>query len=147
MSEQNKIVVRRALEEGYNQGNLDVVDELVSSNFVAHVGSEEIHGPAGMKQFVASLRAAFPDLQLSIEDQVAEGDRVVTRWTAHGTHTGPFRGIPPTGKPGTMTGIDIDRNVDGRPIECWTNTDDLGLLQQLGVVPAPGESDTHAAVR
>ena len=137
MSEQNKTVVRRAIEEVYNQGNLDIVDELVSGDFVAHAASEDIHGPAGMKQFVASLREAFPDLHLTIDDQVAEGDRVVTRWTARGTHAGTFQGIPPTGKRGTMTGIDIDRVVGGKAIECWTNADYLGLLQQLGVVPAP----------
>ena len=144
MSERNKIVVRRAIEEVYNQGNLDVVDDLVSSDFVAHASLEDIHGSAGMKQFVASLREAFPDLHLTIDDQVAEGDRVVTRWTAHGTHTGTFQGIPPTGKQGTMSGIDIDRVVDGKAIECWTNADYLGLMQQLGMVPVPGESNAPA---
>jgi steroid delta-isomerase-like uncharacterized protein len=140
MSEQNKMIVRRAIEEVYNQGNLDVIDELVSSDFVAHASSEDIHGATGMKQFVASLRQAFPDLLMTIQDQVAEGDKVVTRWTARGTHTGAFHGIPPTGKEGSMTGIDIDRVVAGKTVECWTSTDDLGLLQQLGVVPATGHT-------
>ena len=139
MSEQNKIIVRRAIEEVYNEGKLDVVDELVSGDFVAHVSSspEDIHGPTGMKQFVASLREGFPDLHITIEDQIAEGDKVVTRWTVRGTHTGPFQGIPATGKQATMSGIEIDRVVDGKAIECWTSADDLGLLQQLGVVPTP----------
>jgi steroid delta-isomerase-like uncharacterized protein len=145
MSEQNKTIVRRAIEEGYNQGNLDIVDELVSSDFVAHAASEDIYGPAGMKQYVASLREAFPDLYLTIDDQVAEGDRVVTRWTARGTHTGTFQGIPPTGKQGTMTGIDIDRVVGGKAIECWTNADYLGLLQQLSAIPAPNRPEAGAA--
>ena len=137
MSERNTNVIRRAFEEVYNQGNLELVGELVSSDFVAHMPSGDVHGPAGMKQFAAALREAFPDLEVTINDQIEEGDKVVTRWTARGTHTGTFQGIPPTGRRGAMTGIDIDRVVDGRAIECWTNTDDLGLLQQLGVVPAP----------
>lgn len=146
MSEQNKTIVRRAFEEVYNRGNLDIVDELVSSDFVVHASSEDIHGPTGLKLYVTALRQAFPDLHLTIDDQVAEGDRVVTRWTARGTHTGTFQGTPPTGKHGTMTGIDIDRVIDGRAVECWTNTDELGLLQQLGVVPTPGGSEAGAPI-
>ena len=144
MSEQNKHVVRRAIEEVYNQGNLDVVEELVSRDFVAHVASENMYGPAGMMQFVASLREAFPDLRMTIDDQIAEGDRVVTRWTARGTHTGSFQGIPPTGKQGTITGIDIDRFAGGKAVECWTNADYLGLMQQLGAVPASTRQDAPA---
>ena len=139
MSEQNKMVVRRAIDEIYNQGKLDVVDELVSGDFVVHASSEDIHGPEALKQYVASLREAFPDLRLTIDDQIAEDDRVVTRWIARGTHLGTFQGIPPTGKQGSMTGTDIDRFVDGKAVECWTNTDELGLLQQLGVIPRPDQ--------
>jgi steroid delta-isomerase-like uncharacterized protein len=142
MSEQNRMLVRRAVEEVYNQGNLAVVDELVAGDLVIHLPSEEVHGPAGAKQHVAALRAAFPDLRITIEDQISEGDKVVTRWTARGTHIGPFQGVPPTGKQGSMTGIDIDRIADGRVVECWVNSDDLGLLQQLGVVPTPGQDGT-----
>ncbi len=137
MSQENKALIRRAIEEVYNQGNLATIDELVASDFVMHAPSGDIPGPAGAKQFVTMLREAFPDLHLTIEDQVADGDRVVTRWTSEGTHLGEFQGIPPTGKHGTMTGIDIDRVVDGKVVECWVNEDDLGLLQQLGVIPAP----------
>lgn len=137
MSEHNKMVVRRAIDEVYNQGKLDVVDDLVSKDFVVHFSSEALHGPDAMKQYVASLREAFPDLHLTIDDQIAEADKVVTRWTASGTHLGTFQGIPPTGKKGVMTGTDTDRFVDGKAVECWTNTDDLGLLQQLGVIPRP----------
>jgi steroid delta-isomerase-like uncharacterized protein len=139
MSEQNRLLVRRGIEEVYNRGNLAVVDELVAHDFVIHLPSEEIRGPEGAKRYVAALRAAFPDLQITIEDQLADGDKVATRWTARGTHTGAFQGIPPTGKRGSMTGIDIDRIADGRVVECWMNSDDLGLLQQLGVVPPPGQ--------
>jgi len=137
MSEANKMLVRRAFEDIYNRGNLTAVDEYVASDFVIHAPSEDIHGPTGARRYIAMLREAFPDFHITIEDQIADGDRVVTRWTAEGTHLGEFQGIPPTGKHGTFTGIDIDRVVDGKVVECWTNTDDLGLMQQLGVIPAP----------
>ena len=104
MSEQNKTLVRRVVEEVYNQGNLAVADELAASDLVVHQTSQEIRGREGAKQYVAALRAAFPDLHMTIEDQIAEGDRVVTRWTARGTHTGEFHGIPPTGKTGSRGG-------------------------------------------
>ncbi len=137
MSQDNKTLVRRVVEDVYNQGNLAAIDDYVAADFVIHAPSEDIHGPAGARQFVAGLRKAFPDFHITIEDQIADGDRVVTRWTAEGTHLGEFQGIPPTGKHGTMTGIDIDRVVDGKVVECWVNEDDLGLLQQLGVIPVP----------
>lgn len=136
MSQENKALVRRTIEDIYNQGNLAAVDQYVARDFVIHAPSGDIHGPTGAKHFVTMLREAFPDFHLTIEDQVADGDKVVTRWTAEGTHLGEFQGIPPTGKHGTMTGIDIDRVVEGKIVECWTNTDDLGLMQQLGVIPA-----------
>jgi steroid delta-isomerase-like uncharacterized protein len=96
---------------------------------------EEIHGPEGVKHFYTQLRNAFPDIHFRIKDQIAEGDKVVTHWTASGTHKGQFKGIQPTGKKFTVTAIDIDRIVDGKVKECWTNMDELGLLQQLGVIP------------
>lgn len=142
MSERNKAIVRRAIEEVYNAGDLAAVDELVSDDFVAHSPAQEVHGPQEMKQYVRALREAFPDLRLTINDQVAEGHKVVTRWTAEGTHTGTFQGIPPTGRHGTMSGIDIDYVIDGKTVECWTLGDNLSLLQQLGVIPAAGESGT-----
>lgn len=138
MSEQNRRLVRRTFDEVYNQGNLALVDELVAHDFVIHSPSAEIHGPANTKQYVAMLRRAFPDLHFTIEDQLIDGDKVVTRWTARGTHRGEFQGIPPTGKQVSMKGTDIDRIANGKVVECWTNGDDLGVLQQLGVIPAPG---------
>ncbi len=142
MSEQNKILTRRALEEVWNRGNFAVVDELVASDFVVHASTpaNETHGPEGVKHFYAMLRQAFPDLHFTIEDQIADGDRVVTRWTARGTHTGEFQGIPPTGKQVRLTGIDIDRIANGKFVECWTNVDELGMMQQLGVLPAPAQA-------
>ncbi len=139
MSEQNKMLVRRTLEEVYSQGHLAVVDELVASDFVIHTPSEEIRGPEGTKQFVAALRTAFPDIHFTVEDQIAEGDMVVTRWTARGTHTGEFQGLPPTGKQVRLAGTDIDRIADGKAVECWANVDELGLMRQLGVLPTPGQ--------
>lgn len=142
MSEQNKMLVRRAIEEVWNQGNFDLVDELIASDLVIHLPApgQEVRGPEGVKQFYGMLRAAFPDIHFTINDQIAEGDRVVTRWTAQGTHTGEYRGIPPTGRQFKVTGIDIDRVAGSKVVECWPIEDDLGLLQQLGLVPTPEQA-------
>jgi steroid delta-isomerase-like uncharacterized protein len=138
MSEINKELNRRAIEEIWNRGNYDVVDELVAGDYIGHSAkaAQDTHGPEGVKQFYTALRAAFPTIHFMIEDQIAEGDKVVTRWTARATHTGEFQGIPPTGKVGTITGITIDRIAAGKLVEGWTELDGLGLLQQLGVIPA-----------
>jgi len=138
LAEQNKTLVRRAIEEIWNQGNYDKVEEFVAPDFVIHSSTpdKEIHGPEGTAQFFIQLREAFPDIHFTIEDQIAEEDRVVTHWTAQGTHKGEFNGIPPTGKQVKVTAIDIDRVVNGKVVECWTNMDELGLLQQLGAIPA-----------
>jgi steroid delta-isomerase-like uncharacterized protein len=143
MSEQNKILERRLIEEVWNRGNFAVVAELVASDYIGHSSTpaDETHGREGYKQFHATLRKAFPDIHFTIEDQIVEGDKVVTRWTARGTHQGEFQGIPPTGKHGAITGISIDRIANDKVVECWTSTDDLGLLQQLGVVPAPSHTE------
>jgi len=114
MSERNKAQVRRVIEEIYNRGDLAVVDELAASDLVIHASSQEIRGRDGAKQYVAALRAGFPDLHLTVEGQVAEGDMVVTRWTARGTHTGAFQGISATGKAVRVAGTDIDRIIDGK---------------------------------
>ena len=137
LAEQNKTLVRRAVEEIWNQGNYDKVEEFVSHDFVVHAATpdKEVHGPEGATQFFIQLRKAFPDIHFTIEDQIAEEDRVVTHWTAHGTHKGEFNGIPPTGKQVRVSAIDIDRVVNGKVVECWTNMDELGLLQQLGAIP------------
>lgn len=138
MSEQNKILERRLVEEVWNQGNFAVIDELVARDYLGHSSTptNETHGREGYRQFYAGLRQAFPDILFTVEDQVAEGDRVVTRWTARGTHVGEFQGIPPTGRHGTITGITIERIANGKVVECWTNADDLGMMRLLGVLPA-----------
>lgn len=134
MSEQNKKMALRLFEEMWNQANFAVVDELVPSSYDGH-SSAEIHGPDGAKAFIVRLREAFPDFQLTIIDQVAEGEKVAMRWTAHGTHKGEFQGIPATNRQVSVGGITILRILDGKIIEGWTNEDMLGFLRQLGVVP------------
>ena len=137
-AEDNKAIARRSFDEIWNKGNLAVVDEVTAANYVAHdPTSPDLKGPEGLKQFVNLYRAAFPDIRLTVEDQIAEGDQVVSRWTARGTHKGELQGIPPTGKQGTVTGITITRYAGGKAVEAWTNWDTLGLMQQLGVVPMP----------
>jgi steroid delta-isomerase-like uncharacterized protein len=137
MREENKAIARRFLDELWNQSNFGLVDQLLASDYDGH-SSTVIRGPEGAMAFVPRLRNAFPDFQFSILGQIAEGDEVATRWTIRGTHTGEFQGVPPSGKPIEMTGITIFRIANGKLIEGWTNEDLLGLLQQLGAVPAPG---------
>jgi predicted ester cyclase len=134
MSEQNKMQIRRVIAEAYNRGDLGVVDEVASSELVIHASSEEIRGPEGAKQYIVALRAGFPDLRLTIEDQIAEGDMVVTRWTARGTHRGTFQKVPATGRKIWLSGTDIDRIVGGKVVECWAHVDELQLMRQLGVI-------------
>jgi steroid delta-isomerase-like uncharacterized protein len=138
MSQQNTMLVRRAIDEVWNRGNYDTLDDFVAADIVIHAATPgaEIHGPEGIRQFYGMLRTAFPDLHFTIEDQVAAGDRVVTRWRATGTHDGEFQGIPATGKTVRITGIDIDRLAGGKVVECWPQVDELGLMQQLGALPA-----------
>lgn len=138
MSAVNKALARRLVEEAFNEGRLDVTEELVASDFVGHDPSlpEEVRGPAGVKEVIAGYRAAFPDIQITIEDQIADGDLVVTRWRATGTHQGELMGMPATGKQATVTGITIDRIADDQIVESWDNWDTLGLMQQLGAIPA-----------
>lgn len=139
MSEQNKALARRGLEEVWNQGKLSTIDELVGSNATYHdpnVPGGKFTGPDGLRQFVEIYRAAFPDVRISVNDQIADGDKVVTRWTATGTQTGQLMGIAPTNKHATVTGVDIARYQDGKVVEAWASYDMFGLLQQLGVVPA-----------
>jgi steroid delta-isomerase-like uncharacterized protein len=119
MSEENKALPRRLLEEVWNKGNLNIIDELAAPDFVDHepASPEEAHGPEGVRQFVEMYRSAFPDVQLTVDDQVAEGDMVVTRWTARDTHQGELMGIPPSGNRVEVTGISIDRFEGGKMVE------------------------------
>jgi steroid delta-isomerase-like uncharacterized protein len=138
MAQRNKDVSRRLIEEVFNQGKLELLDELAAQDSVGHDAAmpEPTTGPEGMKRLIGNYRTAFPDIRFTIEDQVAEGDRVATRWTARGTHEGDLWGISPTGRQSTVTGITIDRIEGGKIAEAWTNWDALGLMQQLGVIRA-----------
>jgi steroid delta-isomerase-like uncharacterized protein len=138
-TEDNKALACRAYEV-LNQRNLALADELCAPDIVDHNASMTIQGIDAYKQFLSMYLTASPDLHFTIEDQVAEGDKVATRYTAGGTHLGPFMGIPPTGKHVTATGMSIIRVANGKIVEEWANGDDLGLLQQLGVIPAPGQT-------
>lgn len=137
MSEQNKAIVRRSFEELFTKGDLRVADEVFAPDYVGHDPAlpQEMHGPEEFKQFVRMYRTAFPDLELTVEDQIAEGDKVVTRFTARGTHRGDLMGIPPTGRKIVVTGISIDRMENGKSVESWTNYDVMSMMQQLGIVP------------
>lgn len=145
MSEELKAKSRRFFEEIWNQGNFDELDELVSPDLVSHTNAspEPIRGPEGIKAFIGGFRAAFPDIRMTVEDQVAEGDTVVNRWTATGTHRGELMGISHTGKQVTVSGITIARYAGGRAVQSWAVADMLGLLQQIGAVPAVG-AETRA---
>jgi steroid delta-isomerase-like uncharacterized protein len=141
MSEENKALVRRYFEEVWDKGNLDLIDELLTTNFVRHgpSGTEgEVRGLEGFKGLVTMYRTAFPDLQVPIEDLIAEGDRVVTRWTTRGTNQGELMGNAPTGNQASVTGIIIDRLSGGKIEEEWVDYDTLHLMQQIGAVPQPG---------
>ena len=139
MSEENKEKARRFLEEAFNEGNLGVVDELFASDYVLHdpANPEEISGPEGRKQFVQMYRSAFPDTHITVEYQIAEGDEVVTRWTGRGTHQGELFGVAPSGNQVEISGITISRFEGGKFVKDWTNSDTLGLMQQIGAVPSP----------
>jgi len=140
--EENKALARRFIEEGFSTGNLALADEIIAPNFVNYdPGTPPLpSGPEGYKQLVTAYRTGYPDLQLSVEDLIAEGDKVGVRWTARGTHTGQLGDIPPTGKQATITGISVLTIAGGKVAAQNTNWDTLGMLQQLGVVPAPGQT-------
>ncbi|HXF61334.1 MAG TPA: ester cyclase [Caldilineaceae bacterium] len=139
-STENKALVRRFLEEVANQGNLAVIDELYAPSYRnhRHLPPGVAADRAGWKQLMAIYRAGFPDLHFTIEDEIAEGDKVVIRWAVTGTQRGAFMGMAPTGKPIAVGGIWISRISDGQISEEWGVSDQLGMLQQLGVVPASG---------
>jgi predicted ester cyclase len=141
MSEANKAIIRRVIDELLNgQGNLDVADELFAPEYVGHnpASPQDTRGPEGVKGFASMFRSAFPDVHFSVEDQVAEGDKVVTRWRGSGTHRGDLFGIAPTGKGASFVGIPINRIEGGKVAEEWQIFDALGMMQQLGAIPSPG---------
>jgi steroid delta-isomerase-like uncharacterized protein len=139
MSDENKAIVRREVEDLFGQGNLDAADEIYAPDYVGHTPDvpEDIRGVEAARQYAASFRNAFPDLQATVVDQLADGDKVATRFTGRGTHEGDLEGIAPTGNRMEITGIVISRIEGGKIVEDWTNYDGLGMMQQLGVIPEP----------
>jgi len=140
--EENKATSRRFYEELFNWGNLDAAEEMVTPGFVLHDPNipEEPRGPDGLKRFVAMYREAFPDIGFTIEDQVAEGENVATRWVARGTHRGEFMGIVPTGNRVTMRAFTLHRFSEGKIVEDWAHYNALDIVRQLGVAPDGGRS-------
>jgi steroid delta-isomerase-like uncharacterized protein len=143
-TEANKALVRRMIEEGWNKHNLALLDELYADCVYYNPTTGEIRGEA-LKQFAASLLAAFPDIRFTIEDLVAEGDKVVTRWSCTGTLQGEFMGLAPTGKQLTPSALDIFRIVEGKVVEERVEFDTLRFFQQLGAVPPLGKAEDKAA--
>lgn len=142
-SEQNKALSRKLYVDIFSQGNTALIEQIFTDDYVNHDPSSPPggwpHGPQGFHAVSGTYRGAFPDLQFTIEAQVAEDDRVVTRWSARGTNNGSLAGMPPTGRSVVVSGISIERIAGGKVAESWVNFDQMGMLQQLGVIPTPGQ--------
>ncbi len=137
----NKAIAARFYEV-YNKGNMELIDELFSTDFVGrdpNDPSQERRGPEGVKRVVEAFRSAFPDLEGTLEDQTAEGDKVVNRYTGRSTHQDEFLGVAPTGKEVELSGVTIFRLSGGKIVEGWDFYGGLGLLRQLGAMPTSGE--------
>ncbi len=136
----NKEIVRKYPREVISEGNLDLIDEIIADDYVEYNSGipEPLHGPDDVKEYVTRLRAAVPDIDCGVEDLIAEGEKVVRRDRATGTHQGGFMGIEATGE-AVVEGIHIHRLEDGQIVETWAQNNILGLLQQLGAFERPGE--------
>ncbi len=147
MSEENKALTRRWFEDLFNTGDLAVADELTAQDSVNHDPTlgDLPRGPEGDKQVVNLYRGGFPDANITVEEQIAEGDKVVTRWTARGTHQGELMGVAPSGNRAEVSGMTINRVSGGKIAETWTNFDALGLMQQIGAIPEPGQEEEATA--
>jgi steroid delta-isomerase-like uncharacterized protein len=139
MSEENKALARSSWEQIVNEQNPEAIDEFYAPDFVWHEPDEDIQGSEQAKQFVSMYFAAFPDINVTVEDVIGEGDRAVTRWTIRGTHQGELMGITPTNKQIQLEGITIHRIEEGKIVEEWERYDNLGMMQQLGVMEQPSE--------
>lgn len=137
MTEKNKELARTLIEEVWGKGNLDLTAGLLTDDFVGHVSGEPapLRGPEAVRSWVAQWRAAFPDVRVTVEDEIAEGDKVVSRITATGTHQHELMGMPATGRSVTVAAIAIERFSGGKLAEVWTMFDLAGLLRQIGVLP------------
>jgi steroid delta-isomerase-like uncharacterized protein len=135
MDEDHRLAVERFITEAVNAGNIHILHELIAPDHVSHLPTGDHYGPEGVRIDIAGFRAAFPDLTLTIHDLFDASDTVVYRFTARGTHQGPFLGVPATGKRVRVDGIGIDRFRDGKMVERWVQYDSVGLLQQIGAFP------------
>jgi steroid delta-isomerase-like uncharacterized protein len=134
---------RRLLEQSFNEGNFELIDELVAPDAINHDPATPLElrnarGPEVLKRMASMYRTAFPDLQITVDDVIAADDKVVLRWHSEGTHRGELAGLAPTGARGSVTGISIDRWKDGKLVEAWAEWDNLGLARQLGAAPPEG---------
>jgi steroid delta-isomerase-like uncharacterized protein len=147
MSAENKTLVRRWFKEIWSKGNLAVADQIVAPNYANHdpAGPMPESGREGLKKHVTAYRTALADLTFTIDDALAEGNKVTVRWTARSTHKGVLMGIAPTGKPVTVTGISVVRVTGGKVAEHWVTWDALGMMQQLGAIPPLGQATDQAA--
>ena len=144
----NEAKTRRYFEALWNERNLDVIEDWIAPEYVGHYSSfpSELQGVEGFRTMVRLLLAAVPDLQMTVEDVIARDDRVVTRFTARGTHQGELQGFAPTGVQVAFTGIGIERYADGKCVEEWVVSDDMGLARQIRAIPAPGTRGERGAI-
>jgi steroid delta-isomerase-like uncharacterized protein len=141
MATSNRDISRSIYEQVWSTGAMEIIDTACAPDMVVHdPASPPVNNAAAFKQLVKTYRDAFPDLQFTVEHQLVDGDMVVTRWTARGTHRGALMGVAPTGARAVVTGIDITRFKNGRMVEGWSNWDTAGLMAQLGAAPRPGAS-------
>ena len=140
--DERKGLFRRLSNEMFNQGNLDICDEVFAAHCSFHDPNFPVKGVTGFKEQVRQLRVAYPDLHLDVHDILADGDMTAARWTMGGTSRGEFRSLPATGKSFVMTGMTIDKWEDDRIVEEWTTYDLLGGLQQLGIIPEMAQQET-----
>lgn len=149
-ADENTALLRRVFEECWSKGNLNLADELLDANYVGHDPAlpEETRGPEAFKQLVTTYRTAFPDLNFTLDEALAVGDSsALVRWTARGTNSGVFQGMPPTGKSATSTGMSLARIENGKVVEDYTFWDALGLMRQLGAIPALAQPAMHSTMQ
>ncbi len=141
--EKNTAAVQRFYDEVMGKGNMKVIDELIADNYVEHYvpTPDTPKNKAGLAQMMSMFRTAFPDLQVTVEDIIAKGDKVWAYTTMRGTNKGEFMGMPATGKKIEVKGVDIVRFANGKAVEHWGLNDDLTMMQQLGMIPAPGQEE------
>ncbi|MFC1494043.1 ester cyclase [Thermodesulfobacteriota bacterium] len=132
-TEENKAIIRRVIEECVNKGNLDIADEVLASNYIYHFPTHDIEGPEGFKEFIRTMRTAFPDLHVTIEDFIAEGDKVVGLFTMRGTFKGELMGIQPTGRQLTFQEAVVVRFEGGKEVEATAYANMISFNEQLGI--------------